>query len=389
MRVTMLVRCLAMMRGGGETRHLAWARELASLGVEVDIIAGRPLLLGPPRYAVDDLPNVPVTLLRSPYTRDFVYRHQHQRGFGRLTMTALHADEEWFCRAAWRQIAARPHKPDVVHAHALYQAVRRRVADIAVVINLPGEPHARYRGQLGGADALVGDGWAAAQLPGTIGLPVTRIAKGVDADRFQPQGPTLREALRLQDRRVVLTVVRLVPIKRVSLLIDAFARLRARVPPAHLLVVGDGPDGAALRAQAAARGIADAATFIGSVPHRETAAFYRSADVFALSSDFDNSPNAVLEAMASGLPVVATDVGGVREFVDDPMSGAVVARGDAEGLAHALERYLLPSPEARAAAVYNRRKAVSEFSWRTSATQLLDVYRRVMLRHGHADRASA
>src|ERR671936_454926 len=51
-RVTMLVRCLAMMRGGGETRHLAWARELGALGVDVDIIAGRPLLFGGPRYPI-------------------------------------------------------------------------------------------------------------------------------------------------------------------------------------------------------------------------------------------------------------------------------------------------------------------------------------------------
>src|SRR5207247_4056866 len=52
-RVTMLVRCLAMMRGGGETRHLAWARELRSLGVNVDVIAGRPLLLRRPRYPIE------------------------------------------------------------------------------------------------------------------------------------------------------------------------------------------------------------------------------------------------------------------------------------------------------------------------------------------------
>ena len=142
MRVTMLVRCLAMMRGGGETRHLAWARELAALGADVDIIAGRPLLLGGPRFVLDE---ADVTLLRSPYTRDFVYRRQRRRGFGRLTSAVLHADEEWFCRAAWRRIAARERKPDVVHAHALYQAARLRVDDTPVVINVPGEPHARYR----------------------------------------------------------------------------------------------------------------------------------------------------------------------------------------------------------------------------------------------------
>ena len=89
MRVTMLVRCLAMMRGGGETRHLAWARELTALGVDVEIITGVPLVLGAARYPVDGVAGRRV--LRSPYVRDFVYRLQNRRGFGRLTMTALHA----------------------------------------------------------------------------------------------------------------------------------------------------------------------------------------------------------------------------------------------------------------------------------------------------------
>ena len=329
----MLVRCLAMMRGGGETRHLAWTRELTSLGVTVEMIAGRPLLFGGPRYPIDDLH---VTLLRSPYARDFVYRHQHRRGFGRLTVTALHADEEWFCRAAWRRIAASPHKPDLVHAHALHQAARLRVGGIPVVINLPGEPNARYARDLQRADALVADGWAAQHLPGRLGRSIERVPKGVDAERFRPDGPSLRDELHLTGRRVVIAVTRLVPIKNIRLLVDAVAIARARVPETHLLIVGDGPERAAVRARVGELDLADSVTFTGSVPQRDTPAFYRTADVFALSSDFDNSPNAVLEAMACGLPVVATDVGGVRDFVVDRAGGAVVPPGDAPALARAL-----------------------------------------------------
>src|SRR5437867_5601712 len=172
MRVTMLVRCLAMMRGGGETRHLAWARELAGLDVEVDVITGRPLLASP-RFAFDN--SVHVSFVRSPYARNFVYRYQHRRGFGRLTMAALHADEEWFCRAAWRLIAERPAPPDVVHAHALHQAARLRRGDIPVVINLPGAPNPRYVDDLRLADALVADGWAAEALPALLGGTVPRL----------------------------------------------------------------------------------------------------------------------------------------------------------------------------------------------------------------------
>ena len=383
----MLVRCLAMMRGGGETRHLAWARELAALGVDVDIIAGRPLLFGGPRYPSEA--GMRVTLLRSPYTRDFVYRHQHQRGFGRLTMTALHADEEWFCRAAWRRIAAATVKPDIVHAHALHQAARLRLGDIPVVLNLPGEPHARYHGDLACADALVADGWAADQLPRKTGRSIHRVPKGVDADTFRPDGPSERVALGLEDRRVVITVARLVPIKNVQLLVEAMALVRHRVRDAHLLIVGDGPERDRIRARAVALGISDSVTFVGSVPQRETPAYYRAADVFALSSDFDNSPNAVLEAMASELPVVATDVGGVREFMPDDAGGAVVAQRDPAALADAIERYITRPAEARAAGVLNRRRAAADYSWRSSAERLLDVYRHAIDGRGRAERASA
>jgi glycosyltransferase involved in cell wall biosynthesis len=386
MRVTMLVRCLAMMRGGGETRHLAWARELASLGVDVEMVTGRPLLLGGPRYRID---TCPVTVLRSPYVRNFVYRHQQRRGFGRLTSMALHVDEEWFCRAAWRHVAASAHQPDVVHAHALHQAARLRAGDMPVVINLPGEPNRRYRDDLRQADALVADGWAADHLSGQLERSIDRVSKGVDAERFRPDGPTLREALHLKGRRVVIAVARLVPIKNVRLLIDAMAILRARLSAIHLLIVGDGPAGRALRSRAIELDLADSVTFAGSVPHSQTPAFYRAADVFALSSDFDNSPNAVLEAMACGLPVVATDVGGVREFVAEPAGGAIVPPGDAQALAQALEGYLLQPDAARAAGMHNRLKVSGEFSWRASALQLLDVYHRVVDARRLPQRSSA
>ena len=382
----MLVRCLAMMRGGGETRHLAWARELTALGVDVEIIAGRPLLLGGPRYTTDDFP---VTLLRSPYARDFVYRHQHRRGFGRLTMTVLHADEEWFCRAAWRRIAAGPRKPDLVHAHALHQAARLRVGDIPVVINLPSEPNVRYRSGLQHADALVADGWAAQHLPGQLGRSIEFIPKGVDATRFRPDGPTAREHLHLESRCVVIAVARLVPLKNLRLLIEAVAKVCVRLPDTHLLIVGDGPERAAVRARVAELGLTDSVTFAGSVPQGDLPLFYRAADVFALSSDFDNSPNVVLEAMASGLPVVATDVGGVRDFVAEGIGGAVVPPGNVTALANALERYLAQPDRARAAGTHNRLKASAECSWRGSALQLLDVYRRVIDSRRGEHRASA
>jgi glycosyltransferase involved in cell wall biosynthesis len=380
----MLVRCLAMMRGGGETRHLAWARELTALGVDVDIITGAGLL-GAARYHDDD---VPVTIVRSPYTRDFVYRFQNRRGFGRLTMTALHVDEEWFCRLAWRHIAARRQAPDIVHAHAVHQAARLRVGNVPVVINLPGAPNQRYADDLAQADALIADGWAAEHLPAILGLRIERVPKGVDVDRFRPDGPDLRTRRGLAGR-IVMTVARLVPLKNLTLLLDAFALVRARVTDARLIIVGDGPEAGALMRHAATLGIAADVTFAGEVPHAETPSWLRSADVFALSSEFDNSPNAALEAMACGLPIVTTDVGGMREFVTEQVNGAVVPPGDAGSLARAIERYLTAPDEAAACGARNRARVLAEFSWRTSTLRLLDVYHRVIAARRAEARASA
>jgi glycosyltransferase involved in cell wall biosynthesis len=300
-------------------------------------------------------------------------------------MTALHVDEEWFCRSAWRRIAARDEPPDVVHAHALHQAARLRTINVPVIINLPGAPNPRYTADLQKADALVADGWAAEHMPDALGRAVERVPKGVDAGLFRPDGSSLRQVLRLEDKRVVLAVARLVPLKNLRLLLDAIAIVATRVPDVHLVIVGEGPEAEALKQHAAALDLTGAVTFVGYLPQRDTPPVYRAADVFALSSDFDNSPNVLLEAMACGLPIVTTDVGGVREFVTDRIGGRIVPPKDAAALAAAIELYLGSSTAARDAGAHNRTAAVTQFSWRASAQRLLDVYvHAIDARHGGA-----
>jgi glycosyltransferase involved in cell wall biosynthesis len=385
MRVTMLVRCLAMMRGGGETRHLAWMRELAALGVEVDVIAGEPLILGHARHPITE---APATVLRTPYLRDVVYQWQNRRGFGRATMHALHLDEEWFCRAAWKEIAGRTPLPDILHAHAVHQAARLRRENIPVVINLPGAPNPRYTADLCMADALIADGWAAEHLPNMLGCPVTHVQKGVDAEHFSRTGPNRRADLGVDGKLVVIAVGRLVPLKNVRLLLDAMREVRARVPSAHLIVVGEGPELTSLRQHAAFLGLGDAVTFTGYVPLSEMPAYYRGANVFALTSDFDNSPNVVLEAMATELPVVATDVGGVRQFVESGRGGTVVPAGQPGPLANAIAGWLESGERRADAGRHNRRVVVERYSWRSSAKRLIEVYDRV-IRARHGERRSA
>ncbi len=375
----MMLRCLGMMRGGGETRHMAWMRELTAMGIDVEVITGGPLF-GQMRYPVTDLNCHDTTVIKSPYMRDVVYKTQGRRGLGRIGVAMLHTDEEWFCKLAWQHIAstARRRRPDVVHAHALHQAARLKTIDVPVAVNLPGEPNPRYYDDLRRADVLLSDGWGARTLPSILGRPVENITKGVDSTLFSPEGRSVRSELGFGGSPVVLCVSRLVPIKNVAVFIDAVAVARRRHPDVCAVIVGEGPLQTALKERATALGIGDALRFAGYVDQQDLPRWYRAADVFVLSSDFDNSPNVVLEAMASGLPVVATDVGGVADFLETPEGGTLVPKGDAASLGNEIVTLVGDDIKRRSAGSFNRLRATMKFSWRTSAEQLLAAYRGAM-----------
>jgi glycosyltransferase involved in cell wall biosynthesis len=374
----MMLRCLGMMRGGGETRHMAWMRELDAMGVEIEVITGGPLF-GAMRYPVSDLVCRHTTVIRSPYMRDLVYKTQGRRGLGRIGVAMLHADEEWFCKIAWQHVAGTSarRKPDIVHAHALHQAARLKTIDVPVAINLPGQPHSRYFDDLRKADVLLSDGWGARQLPAILGRPVENIVKGVDSTLFSPEGPSVRAELGAAGP-VVFCASRLVPIKNVALFVDAMAVVHRARPDAFAVIAGDGPLESALKQRAEVLGLSEVIRFAGHIDQPVLPHWYRAADVFVLSSDFDNSPNVVLEAMATGLPVVATNVGGVADYLDVPQGGALVPKGDAASMATGILALLNDDSARRAAGAFNRQRAATKFSWRTSAEQLLAAYQHAL-----------
>jgi glycosyltransferase involved in cell wall biosynthesis len=122
-------------------------------------------------------------------------------------------------------------------------------------------------------------------------------------------------------------------------LVEAMALLRARRQTAiRLVIVGDGPEREALQRQAMQRGVADCILFTG---HQESVGpYYGMADVFVLPSHSEGSPNALLEAMAAGLPIVSTAAGGAAEMVADERSALVVERGNPGAISCAVDRLL-------------------------------------------------
>jgi len=154
----------------------------------------------------------------------------------------------------------------------------------------------------------------------------------VDTALFKPAANRARGRAPLR----LLNVAALAEKKRQADLLDALARLRGRGVEATLDIVGEGELSEPLRQQARRLGLGAAVRFLGAQDRSEVAELMRRADMLVLPSRFENLPVVVLEAMASGLPVVATTVGGVPEIVDEQL-GRLVAPGDVEALAAAIE----------------------------------------------------
>jgi glycosyltransferase involved in cell wall biosynthesis len=181
--------------------------------------------------------------------------------------------------------------------------------------------------------------------PGKVAV----IRLGLDLDARLAAPADAREAVRRElgippDRFVVAWLGRMTEIKRADLLLRAFARLRETVVDAELLVVGDGPLREGLEDLARELGVGRSCHFTGF--RSDVGSIYASADAVVLTSANEGTPVSVIEAQAAGLPVVSTDVGGVRDVVADGQSGFVVSPGDPDAVAERLAR-LAVAPELR------------------------------------------
>jgi len=212
-----------------------------------------------------------------------------------------------------------------------------------------------------------------------IGVPRARIRIRHNSVRMPAPPPfetvrRLRQSLGIGDReRVVLAVGRFSREKGHTDLIDAFALLRrSRGQGVRLLLVGDGPERSRIESAVRAGGLAGAVVFTGQVP--DVQPFYALAAALAVPSHSEGSPNVVLEAMAAGVPVVATAVGGVPELVNDGETGLLVAARTPSTLAAALDRVLSDEPLARRLAQQANARVGREFTADAYKRDLLEIY---------------
>jgi glycosyltransferase involved in cell wall biosynthesis/predicted metal-dependent phosphoesterase TrpH len=236
----------------------------------------------------------------------------------------------------------------------------------------------------GSCDVVLSPSPAADRALVAIGVPDERVLRwdrGVDTTRFDPE---LRDPSQMPGEISVLYAGRIAQEKGAELLADAFARARSRDPRLHLVLAGGGPEEALVRER-----LGEAATFLGWLEGEALARAYASADMFLFASATDTFGQVILEAQASGLPVVAVDRGGPGWLIEDRRSG-LLREPDADALADALLELagapLLRERIARAAVTSARAR-----TWEAAMSRLAAGYDRALgleLAGGIGDRAA-
>jgi len=196
-------------------------------------------------------------------------------------------------------------------------------------------------------------------------MAIKVIPNGVDVNEFSPNvsetGPGLK----------ILTVARLIERKGIGYLIDAVSKLKLSIPELSLTVVGSGNMKSVLEEQAKEKMNSDSIRFLGEVPHNELAAIYSSHDIFVLPSFNEGMSNALLEAMASGLPIITTLTGGSKELLNG--NAVLIEKGSSESILKALNSIIYDTEK------LVRMKGLSversrRFSWSKTTQEYIDFY---------------
>ncbi len=275
----------------------------------------------------------------------------------------------------------RAHRPPVLHTHN--RGAHQHGAFATRLLGIPAHLHTRHnrssattwrtrlleRTATRWTDAIVAVSADAAEVARTVDLArpdqLHLIPNGVDLVHFHPKAG-------LSPGHRVVHVARLDPVKDQAMLLQAAHLVAAVEPRFHLDIIGDGPSRTSLEQLTATLNLTHCVTFHGM--QSDVTSWLRTADLFVLSSRSEGLPMTLLEAMASGLPIVATNVGGIPEAVTSGETGLLVPPANPRALADAILT-LFQHPDQRAAmGTAARARAIADYSLDTMTARYMALY---------------
>ena len=293
----------------------------------------------------------------------------------------------------------RQHRFDIVHAHdyktnllALYLARREKVIALSTAHGWCG--HALREKYI----YYPLDKWLLARFPLVIAVSsqireeliehgarpgrVRTVLNGIDPrffrrDKSREASVRARYGIRPEEF-VIGTMARLEPVKRFDILLTVFARMRKRHPHLRLLVAGEGSARPALQTQARQLGLEPERCFLGHCP--DVVEIHHAFNLFVQSSDYEGTPNVVLEAMAMETGIVATDAGGTGEVMRDGIHGLLIPPGNADALEQAVERTLANRDETLQRIAAARKRVEHELSFETRMKAVESIYEALVLK---------
>ena len=386
MNVLVLHSELGVLRGGGEnfTRNLFTAFAERGHRVAAAFVADRngsyPIPLPP---AIKAIPirgwwsrNLGERLL-SVVGRYIPFKSGLKTTWDRFQEAVSWRAIEWhnrrFRRKVKRQLAWSWKEYDSVYVHGDPILASEVSQYLPTILRLPGPISTDFSPFLKNVHAVCANGDALSRTARFLGESLIELPAGVDQRLFNPGPTVVRSTLRWSDQQWVIGYVgRLTQIKGVDLLAAAFLELSHQLSNMRLLIIGQGQAEATLRSLLAKQ-LQDGRAYIElDVDHEQLPQWYRAMDLFVMPSRYENHSNAVLEAMACGIPFLASDIGGNRPLADTG-SGWLFAAGSVSSLVLSLSNIFSNRGDLKARGEIGSRYIRERYNWQLSAKRLEEV----------------
>lgn len=368
MDVIFINRMMGVKFGGGENADLNFAIALSKRGHNVKFITAKSKKIKSPDLG--DLQNIRIQHIQTQYFRKYGYMLEKSKIFKFLSPFFYELDLYIFEVKVYNYLKSNKINTDVFQICGLPRlAIRiKNKLNAKVVVRWPGKPGRTKIKYLLKYDYNIANGDVYKFLENLKIQNLKKVNIGVDQDLYSPKsiGKTTKGVS-------FLFLGRIVEIKNLPLLVKSFKDALKTLPNISLTIAGGGDEKIISRINSEIKNHFKI-RYIGPVEKTDTPKLYNDHDVFLITSDYDNFPNTVLEALSSGLPVIGSDVGGISDQIQDKINGYLFKKGDALDLKEKIVEISKNSDLRTKMSVNARKTTITNFNWNSSAIDLEKIY---------------